>query len=64
MSQKEPAGIPVDGLAEAAIRLSQARAMELFKYWCLSWLKGPELDETLSILQTAMERAELAEDGV
>ncbi|KAL8822489.1 MAG: hypothetical protein Q9191_006775 [Dirinaria sp. TL-2023a] len=50
----------IESLVEPTIRAVQKKAAESFQKWCLSWLKGPELDHALSLLEKAIQLADAA----
>ena len=56
----ETAGTSIDGVVEPLIRIAQEKAAESYQKWCLSWLKGPELDNALSVLEKTIAVAENA----
>ena len=54
----------VEGFVEPVIRAVQKQAAISFQKWCLSWLKGPELDEALSLLDKAIELTDMSKGSV
>ena len=54
----ETAKTSIGGLVEPIIQVAQKKAAESYQKWCLSWMKGPELDDALSVLEKAIAVAE------